>query len=258
MLIDGIEYNILLFINDENNEAINELYFASFEKYNEFFREKQHAKYKNAQYAYTFVEMIDGEPDWFSWTMPIAPKELSEDEIQNIIDEYREYLIDNKENSKYIDNYSKEIHYSSNGQKHEKTGLEDYCYVCPSCLNAIEDCECRLYPCYLVQIDRLILPIIKELNSKGYTTTGCCAGHPIDGIKFINIYICFDKEYEFDEPFPEGAKYSKLGHSLSFTSEVAGYQDALSFQQAALDKLSDWSEMLFDVDEFDSGEDYPD
>lgn len=249
MIIDGIEYNILLFINDENDEAIDELYFENFEKYNEFFREKKHTKYQNVTYAYTFVEMINGEPDWYSWTMPIEPKELSEEEIQGIVDEYREYLIDNEENSKNIDQYSREIHYRSDGQKHEKTGLDDYCYVCPSCLNAIEECECSLYPYYLVQIDRAILPIIKELNSKGYTTTGCCAGHPTADTKFMNIYICFDKEYDFDEPFPDGSRYAKLGHTLSFTAEVSGYQEALVFQQDSLDKLTDWAELLFEVED---------
>lgn len=120
MIIDGIEYNILLFINDENDEAIDELYFENFEKYNEFFREKKHTKFKKAKFEYTFVEMINGEPDWNSWTMPIDPQELSEEEIQSIIDEYREYLIDNQENSKNIDNYSREIHYYSDGPETRK------------------------------------------------------------------------------------------------------------------------------------------
>lgn len=121
--------------------------------------------------------------------------------------------------------------------------------MCPSCLNLIEECECRCYPYYLVQIDRLILPIIKELNSKGYTTTGCCAGHPTEDTKFINIHICFDKEYEFDEPFPQGSRYAKLGHTLSFTTEVSGYQEVLVFQQDSLQKLTDLAELLFEVED---------
>lgn len=250
MIIDGIEYNILLFVNDENDEAIDELYFDSFEQYNEFAREQKHTKYDNATFAYTFVEMIDGEPDPYSWTMPIDIHELSESQIQEIVDEYREFLIDNKENSHNIDRFSREIHYRTDGQKHKKTGLEDRCYVCPACLNVVEECECPHYPYYLVQIDRLILPIIKELNSKGYKTTGCCAEHPKEETRFMNIHICFDKEYDFDEPFPEGARYSKLRHSISFTSEVSDYQEALAYQQDSLDKLSDWAEMLFEIEEY--------
>lgn len=251
MIIDGIEYNILLFVNDENGDAIDELYFDSFEQYNEFFRERKHIKYQNATFAYTFVEIINGEPGSYSWFMPIEAKELSEEEIQNVISEYREYLIDNEEYSKNFDEGLREIHYRSDGQKYQKTGLNDYCYVCPSCLNIIEECECRFYPYYLVQIDRLILPIIKELNSKGYMTTGCCAGHPTEDSKFIDISICFAKDYEFDEPFPEGSKYAKVKHALSFSAEVNGYQEALDFQQETLDKLSDWAEMLFENEDID-------
>lgn len=63
------------------------------------------------------------------------------------------------------------------------TGNNGYKYRCPLCtcgdLNVVE-------------IDDILLPIIKKLNQKGYITQYCCSGHTYEGD--TNTYIAFDND----------------------------------------------------------------
>ena len=59
--------------------------------------------------------------------------------------------------------------------------FETYCYKCPSV-----DCG----NIQVVEIDDMILPVIKRLNEKGYRTTFTCSGHSYE--KNANTYISFD------------------------------------------------------------------
>lgn len=56
----------------------------------------------------------------------------------------------------------------------------------------------------VVEIDDLLLPVIIELNKKGYTTKYCCAGHYYDHP--INSYIMFDEDIELPS-IPPNYKY---------------------------------------------------
>ena len=80
-------------------------------------------------------------------------------------------------------------------------------YICLSCLNEFNKEElsfndkygnyrykCPIKKCSsydMVEIDDLILPIIKILNQKGYKTEYCCSGHLTE--RDTNTYIVFDK-----------------------------------------------------------------
>ena len=66
------------------------------------------------------------------------------------------------------------------------------------------------------------------------------------------IYIAFADEYDFDEPFPEGVRYSKSRHTIHFTPNAEDCDDLMKFQEETLDKLLYWAEMLFAVDEYDN------
>lgn len=75
-----------------------------------------------------------------------------------------------------------------------------YSYVCPNCLNVIGECTCDAYPWTLIQIDKKILPIIRELNRKCYFTDMCCEGH-IGSNEFM--YIEFKRKYKFKKDLPK-------------------------------------------------------
>ena len=72
--------------------------------------------------------------------------------------------------------------------------LKTYKYVCPVCINTVDKCVCQEYPECLVQIDKNMVPIIKELNRKWYRTSGCCEGHIG---KHNKMYIFFSGKHKF-------------------------------------------------------------
>ena len=56
----------------------------------------------------------------------------------------------------------------------------------------------------VVEIDDLLLPIIKLLNLKGYTSTYCCSGHSYEANNGgVDTYISFYREC-FPDIIPEG------------------------------------------------------
>ncbi len=261
MKINGIDYFVAIYIMDADDLPEYEAHFEDFHALNAFIRKNaNNPKYTNSKVCYSLVENIDGEPGGFSWVSNFEWHEFTEEQIQT---EINNFIEDESENTEYwaeVDQFSKEIHYYDDGAdyREKRSHFEDIAYVCPRCIRPVEDCRCAGYPYYLVQIDKLMVPIIRELNSKGYKTTGCCAGHPKDDAFMVSgIYIAFAEDYDFDEPFPDGGKYSKSRHTLHY-APAEDCDDLVGFQMDVLQKLEDWAEMLFENDcstDTDDGED---
>jgi len=254
MIINGIEYFVSIFIEDPKEDIILEDYdFHNFEEFNQFIRDnKDNPKYKDCKLSYSFVESIDGEPDAYMWTSPIEFRELSDQDIKVAIELFIELEEEWDSYSDELDAFDKEIHYRGNDDEYlsKRVRLKDFSYVCPRCIRTVDDCRCISYPYYLVQIDTLILPIIRLLNEKGYKTTGCDAGHPEtekDEFLHTGVYITFDKDYDFGGELPEGAKYSKVKHCISFIPTPVD-DDLLYFQRRVLDDLLEWVELLDEVE----------
>jgi hypothetical protein len=70
--------------------------------------------------------------------------------------------------------------------------IDGYNYRCPS-----TDCG----DIAVVEIDDILMPIIKILNDKGYITRYCCSGHYYE--EDTNTYISFDVE-TIPKPIPKG------------------------------------------------------
>lgn len=208
--------------------------------------------------AYSLVEAIDGEPDALSWFSNIQWKEFSNEQINQEIEDFIVNEKEDREEFERIDEFSKEIHYFEDDEDYQRkrSQLKDLSYVCPRCLHEVNSCRCATYPYYLVQIDKLMVSIIRELNSKGYQTKGCCAGHPDkeDEFKGSGIYIAFAENYEFEEAFPKGGKYSFSKHTLTY-HVPEDCKDLVEFQRKTLWQLEDWAEMLFERDFWSSEED---
>lgn len=80
-----------------------------------------------------------------------------------------------------------------------------------------EDIFCPKTNCCgtLIEIDELLLPTIKLLNNKGYTTKYCCSGH-YSG-QHPQSYIMFDKG--IDVPYlPKGFKKETFNNYISIVS----------------------------------------
>jgi len=255
MKIKGIDYFVAVYEMDQQGYPEYLAHFVDFHALNTFIRDNaDNPKYAKASLCYSFVENIDGEPAPFSWVQAFQFEEFSAEQMEQEIEIFIEDLEIQGDLDKKVDEFSKEIHYMGEDTDYmaKRHHLADIAYVCPSCIRPVEDCHCSLYPYYLVQIDKAMVPIIRKLNAKGYKTTGCCAGHP-DQEDFLasGIYIAFAEDYDFDEPFPEGAQYSKARHTIMFMPNVEGYDNLVKFQEQTLDKLSDWVDMLFALDELD-------
>jgi len=251
MIINEVEYYVGLYAMDTEGFPKDEMYFEDFYALNAFIRENvENPKYRNEKMAYSIIENINGEPDSLSWIKDIEWSELSEEQIQTEIDNFIEDERENKEYWTKVDEFSKEIHYFNDGEDYPKKQyrLNDFAYVCPHCIREVNDCQCASYPYYLVQIDKMMVPIIRELNSKGYETKGCCAGH-IENNAFSQpyIYIAFAENYNFDEPFPDGGEYSLSSHTLRYQLPEK-CEDPAAFQRDILYRLEDWAEMLFERD----------
>lgn len=241
--INGIDYCVTLFFDDENGEQIKELNFTDFNEVNHYIRENTPDTNK---VSFSFREMIDGKPDSLLWKLEMEWKEFSEEEIQCQIEWYLQFLEESKAFAEKVESAAKEIHYHEINCDYEKkkSRLHEFVYICPNCLQDLEHCRCEHYPNYLVQIDKLMLPVIRELNINGYVTTNCCAGHPATD-KRMDIYIAFDREYHFDMPFPDGGRYSKLSHILRYEPpEDMPREEYAAYQERVMEELLDWAEML--------------
>lgn len=111
-----------------------------------------------------------------------------------------------------------------------------YSYVCPNCFNKIKECECEIYPWSLVQIDKNMLPIVRELNKKMFFTESCCEGHIGANEK---IYIIFRKKYKFKVCFPK--EFVGDGSYISATITGTSEQAKKRKKQRLLKSLYAWA-----------------
>ena len=113
-----------------------------------------------------------------------------------------------------------------------------YSYVCPQCLNVPENCTCSQLPEMLIQIDKKMLPIIREFNRRWYRTIRCCEGH-IGSSE--SIYIQFVKKYKFKKAFPKGFSYGEgtiLGN-IAGKSESAKKRNKRKMLKALYEWITD-------------------
>jgi len=68
---------------------------------------------------------------------------------------------------------------------------------------------CKVKDCYgdVVEIDELFVPVITELNRKGYITQYCCSGH-VTGNGGLHSYIYFE-DYTPLPSLPKGYKHDQ-------------------------------------------------
>jgi hypothetical protein len=74
----------------------------------------------------------------------------------------------------------------------------------------IKNNQCKTKSCQgnVVEVDELFIPVIAELNRKGYITKYCCSGHASQTSNDSNSYIYFEDNFKLPN-LPEGYMYDK-------------------------------------------------
>ena len=116
-------------------------------------------------------------------------------------------------------------------------------YVCPYCMNTLDNCTCDLFPPYhLIFIDKNIQEHIRILNKKGYRTTACCEGHKE---VCITTYIAFAKNYFDDIGIPNGFKYNKKRKMIAYTYSTKLTEEKMEeLKKENLKTLLEWCNSL--------------
>ncbi len=118
----------------------------------------------------------------------------------------------------------------------EEKNVKNYLYVCPFCLRILKECTCIAFPERLIQIDRNMLPIIRELNKKCFATETCCEGH-IGSNEFM--YIEFSQKYRFGKEIPTG--FAINGHILQANITGKSEQAKKRKKRQLLNTLYQWA-----------------
>ena len=97
----------------------------------------------------------------------------------------------------------------------------------------------------VVEIDELMIPVIKTLNEKGYCTEYCCSGHYRDG--YTNTYIKFSEWVELPEELPDGFVYEERGNVIrkNYVDNLHPNQKYIEILNTTKD-LIEWADNLPD------------
>ena len=97
----------------------------------------------------------------------------------------------------------------------------------------------------VVEIDELMIPVIKTLNEKGYCTEYCCSGHYGDG--YTNTYIKFNEWVELPAALPDGFIYEERGNVIrkNYVDNLHPNQKYIEILNTTKD-LIEWADNLPD------------
>ena len=119
----------------------------------------------------------------------------------------------------------------------------------------IKNNMCKVKECYgdVVEIDELFVPVIAELNRKGYRTRYCCSGHYTKDS--ITTYIMFEDFIELPS-LPEGYNYDVDWTIRNGNTDIEKYIDKnKSFNELSKDifnnavSVLEWAEGLKELNE---------
>ena len=248
MIINNIEYAIRLWFDDESDETVIDEVFGSLEEMNEYIEKTwREPRYKDLTASFSPVEVIKGEPDeavkFIYEISPYMPLEQSELEdycfdIEAAFRESRAMAERFGEDTKF-EPQEDAIDYESK-RKHR----DEFTYICPHCFRELDDCRCLVYPYNLVQIDKLLVPIIRNLNQKGYITTSCCSGH-LEESHCLAIYVAFKEEHDFGSNIPAGAAYSKAERMINYSGlDMMNVEERAQYQKECIEKFTAWADDL--------------
>lgn len=248
MIINDIEYAIRFWVETEDGEEIADEVFQDLNEMNKYIKRTwKDPRFFDVKATFSPVEVINGKPEEaVTFLFEIFPYlELDEDEIEDYLSDIQDAYDEAEALGKHC---GKETKFIPSGEaenyEEKKTCLAEISYICPHCYRELNDCRCSEYPYYLVQIDKLMVPIIRTLNNKGYITTACCSGHA-DIHHGLTIYVEFEKEHNFGTNMPKGSVYAKTGRTVSYPFDPdIEKEEFIVFQKECIEKFTAWAENL--------------
>ncbi len=125
-------------------------------------------------------------------------------------------------------------------------------YACAHCIKPIDECQCKFHD-YAISVDRPMLPIVKNLNYRGFKTMGCCCGHPRksfkEGRNISYMYIKLDKKYTFTEKLPRPFRYTEGNLIIEAEYDFNSEEEGLKKRQELLDILEQWSNKIWNFND---------
>lgn len=244
MVIEGIEYKVMVMLRKENGELFNDFLFDDFDDFNRFVNDPKREEISTGcQSFFSLVEVgSNGEPDRPGWEYSFALEEVSREKAEKIITKFIEFNED-LQDTFHLDEPDEfdedDWFFEVNKQRH----MQDVVYVCPHCFRPIEECICAKDPKILIQIDQMMMDVLQLLNDKGYHTRISCAGHLYDPELSDNgVYIAFYENHDFNVPFPQGSVYFKGSHMLRIRPE--NLDDPKQWQKDTIEQLRKWAQAL--------------
>lgn len=166
---------------------------------------------------------------------------FSPEEIKDIIDDITEEQLDcEAEEDEWDDYYQDDTGEYLLPYKQE---LSTFKYVCPKCLNTLEQCTCKREPDELERINATFHDILMEFKQKGYEILAYNESHPEYG-KYDHIEIQFAQHYKFDVYKPrEGYyKYGDLYYPQDWCEK--DIEKRVLFKQKKLNELYEWAKKI--------------
>ena len=138
------------------------------------------------------------------------------------------------------------------------------CLKCNKTYNqrTIKNNLCKVKECHgeVIEVDELFIPVITELNNKGYKTRYCCSGHLVEN---PSSYIYFEddatlpylpKGYLYDQDMYPHVDWNKweIRNTIRRNFDNTARLNELSksiFENAV--SVLDWAEGLPELDNFD-------
>lgn len=242
MRIDDVQHGFLLMVDDEAGNPVAAEEFTTIDALNTFIGQHRD-EYAGMHSSLAFEEIADGKFGGYCISFDLPAFEPVP--LRRLREMAREYAEDLRNPGLAPAFQPVLMPYRDDaccpGPKGDH--LRDVSFVCPRCYHPVETCTCRHYPYYLVQVDTALVPVLRVLNTKGYRTTSCCAGH-LDG-RCVDVHVGFDRRYSFLAPLPEGATYWQMRPHVSFALlENPTPQEFAAYQRQAIDGLLTWANAL--------------
>lgn len=140
MIINGINYCVALYKIGDDGFPEYKAHFEDFYKLNAFIKENaENPQYLNNQMCYSFVEIVDGEPDTFSWVQNIQWCEFSDEQIQRELSDFIETEAELNAEFEKADEFSREIHYYAEDVDYRKNKFASK--ICPMCVLTVSEIQ---------------------------------------------------------------------------------------------------------------------